>query len=257
MGGKSQLTGVFAGLAMLAVLFYLTGPLGSLPVAALGAVLIASAIGLIDVTSLRDFFGLSRTEFALSILTTVGVVLVGALAGILVAVTLALLRLLAVTSVPHDAILGRARGIKGFHDLADYPEAETVPGLLLYRFDAALLFYNADYFKSRVLKAVEESTTPVRWFVLDASPANFIDITAVYKIDEISEALRSRGIVFAIARPKRLLRRKLELGGLLERIGQERMFVTLKSAVRAYETEVAKEIPPGVDRGPAAGDIPA
>lgn len=242
MGGKSQLTGVFAGLAMLAVLLYLTGPLGFLPVAALGAVLIASAIGLIDVAALRDFFALSRTEFVLSILTTVSVVLVGALPGILVAVILALLRLLALSSVPYDAILGRAPGIKGFHDLADYPEAETVPGLLLYRFDAALLFYNADYFKSRALKAVEESVTPVRWFVLDASPVNFIDITAVYKIDEISEELGSRGIVFAIARPRRLMRRKLELGGLLERIGQERMFVTLKSAVRAYELEVAQDI---------------
>ncbi len=257
MGGKSQLTGVFAGLAMLGVLLYLTGPLGYLPVAALGAVLIASAAGLVDLAALRDFYGLSRTEFGLSILTTLGVVLVGALPGILVAVTLAILRLLALASRPTDAVLGRVPGVKGFHNTADFPGAETLPGLLLYRFDGALLFFNADYFKSRALQTVADSPTPVRWFVLDAASVNYLDITAVYKIDELSEALDERGILFAIARPKRLMRNKLELGGLLERIGRERMYLTLKSAVRAYERELGGPAQWRPETGPIPADARA
>lgn len=237
MGGKSQLTGVVAGVAMLGVLLYLTEPLAFLPVAALGAVLVTSAFGLFDLTALRSFYSLSRAEFALSIITTIGVVIEGALPGILVAVTLAIIRLLAISSRPHDAVLGRAPGVKGFHDVRDYPDARTVPGLLVYRFDAAVVFFNADYFKSRVLQVIAEARAPVKWLVLDAGSINYLDITAVHKLQEIREELEKRGIVLAIARPKRLMRTKLELGGLFEEIGRDRIFVTVKSAVRAFHRE--------------------
>jgi MFS superfamily sulfate permease-like transporter len=252
MGGKSQLTGVVAGIAMLGVLLYLTEPLAFLPVAALGAVLVTSAIGLFDLAALRSFYSLSRAEFALSIITTVGVVIEGALPGILVAVTLAIIRLLAISSRPHDAILGRAPGVKGFHDVSDYPEARTIPGLLVYRFDAGVVFFNADYFKSRVLKVIADSPTPVKWFLLDAGGINYIDITAVHKIHEVREELAKRGIVLAIARPKRLMRTKLELGGLFEQIGRDRIFVTVKSAVRAYHRERKSE---KAARGTANGAV--
>jgi high affinity sulfate transporter 1 len=235
VGGKSQLTGVFAGLVMLLVLLFLTGPLSILPVAALGAVLIVSAMGLIDLRALRSFYGVSRGEFGLAVITTLGVVTVGSLPGILVAVGLAILRLLAMTSRPHDAVLGRVAGLKGFHNMDDYPAAQGLPGLLLYRFDMSVVFFNADYFKSRVMEAIAQSSTPVKWFVLDARPINHADITAVYKIDEVRAELQARGIVFAIAGPKRMLLNKLDLGGVLERLGRERVFFTVKSAVRAFE----------------------
>ena len=241
MGGRSQLTGVVAGMAMLAVLLYLTAPLALLPVAALGAVLVTAGIGLFDLAALRSFYALSRGEFGVSVATTVGVITLGALPGILVAVVLAIVRLLALVSRPHDAILGRETGVKGFHDVRDYPQARTVPGLLIYRFDAGLVFFNADYFKSRVLRVIAESPTPVRWFLLDAGAINFIDITAVQKLEELHQELASRGIVMCIARPKRLMRGTLELGGLVEEIGRDRIFVTVKSAVRAYRLEKAAQ----------------
>lgn len=171
------------------------------------------------------------------------------------AVILAIVRLLALVSRPHDAILGKEPGVKGFHDVRDYPQARTVPGLLVYRFDAGLVFFNADYFKSRVLMVIAESPTPVRWFVLDAGGINFIDIAAVQKLQGLRGELASRGIVFCIARPKRLMRGTLELGGLVEEIGRDRIFVTVKTALGAYQLE--RKIQRAAERAGAKDVTPA
>ena len=112
-----------------------------------------------------------------------------------------------------------------------------IPGLILYRFDSALIFFNADHFKSRALQMIAESPTPVSWFVLDASSINIIDITAIHTIHDLRVELESRGIVLGIARPKRLMRSKLKLGGLKEDIGRDHIFVTVGSAVKAYNRD--------------------
>jgi len=237
MGGKSQMVGVVAGGVMLLILFFLTEPLAYVPNTALAAVIIVSAVGLFDFATLRDLYAMSRVELGFSVGTTLGVLVLGVLPGVLLAVALALLLVLMLTSRPTDAVLGRVSGMKGFHDRKDYPEAKTIPGLLLYRFNANLVFYNADYFKTRVLAAIAESQTPVEWVVLDASPVNVADSTAVRKVGELREALAARGIVFAVASRKHTTGRLFESSWLdaQRELTEQYNYPTLKSAVNAFK----------------------
>jgi len=209
MGGKTQLVGIVAAGTMLLILFFLTAPLAHVPQTGLAAVIMVSAAGLFDFAALRELFTISRRELALSLTTTLGVLILGALPGVFLAVALTFAWLLYVGSRPHDAILGRTKGLgtRGFHSIEDYPEATTYPGLLIYRFDYDLLFFNVDYFKQRLLKAVADSKTPVEWVLMDASPVNVVDVTAVHKIDELREELAARGIVLATAHIKRSVER--------------------------------------------------
>lgn len=142
MGGKSQMVGRAAGGVMLLSLFFLTEPLAYVPNAALAAVIIVAAVGLFDVSTLRELSAMSRVELGFSVGTTLGVLVLGVLPGVLLAVvlSLSLSLFLMLTSRPTDAILGRVPGLSGYHDLKDYPEAETLPGLLLYRFNTDLVF---------------------------------------------------------------------------------------------------------------------
>ena len=168
VGGKSQVTGLVAAVLLVLTLLFFTGPLASLPIAVLAAILISSAIGLFDVPGLVALRRTSRPEFRLAILTLLGVITVGVLPGVVVAITIALVQLLAKASHPHDAVLGRIAGADGYHNLLRRPEAEPVPGMVIFRWDAPLVFFNADRFKSRVRSAVAESRGPVRYVVIHA-----------------------------------------------------------------------------------------
>jgi len=236
MGGKSQLVGIVAGGAMLLILFFLTEPLAYVPIAALAAVIIVSAAGLFDFSTLREIGSISRYELAFSVGTTLGVLILGVLPGVMLAVVLSLVMLLAIESKPTDAVLGRVPDMKGFHSRRDYPEAETTPGLLVYRFNANLVFFNVDHFKERVMAAITASPTPVEWVVIDASPINVVDVTAVKQFDEMKGQLAARGIVLAVARRKRTLERFFEAKWGKRRIQlvQDDNFDTLKAAVRAF-----------------------
>jgi MFS superfamily sulfate permease-like transporter len=168
MGGRSQLSGLVAALALAAVLLFLTGPLQYFPIAALGAVLIVAAIGLVDIFSLRHLWHVSRSEFAVSIVTMVGVVAVDVLSGILLAVGVALLLLLKRTSRPADVTLGRVAGLSGFYAIAEEPNATVHPGLVLYRFESAIVFFNVTYFKRCVLEIVAACNHP-KWLIVDGA----------------------------------------------------------------------------------------
>lgn len=256
MGGKTQLVGIVAGIAMLLILLLLTSPLAYVPTAALAAVILVSAFGLFDLPDLRSLFEMSHREFLISVTTTVGVLVLGVLPGVLLAVALSLAWLLSVASRPSDAVLGRVPGQKGFHDVCHYPEAKTIPGLLLYRFESNLVFFNADYFKSRVHAAVAAQRTPVEWVVIDASSINVIDVTGLRKADELRQELAAEGVSLYYARVKRHLERFFNKEFVLQRREAARhyRFQTLKPAIRAFlKYQQAKGKP--VD--PLAGDDPA
>jgi high affinity sulfate transporter 1 len=244
MGGKTQLVGIVAAGSMLLILFFLTEPLGYVPTAALAAVIMVSAVGLFDYKELRSLYEISRRELLLSVGTTLGVLILGVLPGVLLAVALSLFWLLTVVSRPHDAVLGQAKGIKGFHNIEDFPEATTIPGLILYRFDANLVFFNADYFRDRVRAIIAAAETPVEWVVVDASSINVIDITALQKVDELREELSAQGVVFATARVKHSLSRffNYEWGVKHRELYSKYRFHTVKSAVRAFNNRVEEEV---------------
>ncbi len=241
IGGKTQLVGIVAGITMLLVLFFLTAPLALVPTAALAAVIVISAIGLFDLTGLKQLSRMSRREALISILTTTGVLVLGVLDGVVVAVGLSLVWILALALRPGDAVLGRVRGLKGFHSKSDYPQAVTEPGLLIYRFNANIVFYNIDYFRERLLEQMRRSTEPLRWVVVDLSPVSIIDSTALNRFEDLRDELQLRdGITLAVARARQQLAKHFDPSFIAERMaaGQTLFFPTLRAAVKAYKREM-------------------
>jgi high affinity sulfate transporter 1 len=236
MGGKTQVVGLVAGAAMLLIVIFVTAPLAYVPNTALAAVILVSAVGLFDLGGLRDLYRTSNREFLMSVGTTVGVLVLGVLPGVLLAVALSLIWLLYVGSKPNDAVLGRVAGRKGFHSVTDYPNAKTIPGLLLYRFDANIVFFNADHFKARVRAAIAAQQTPVEWVVIDASPVNVIDVTGLGKLDELRAELEQQGVSLYFARGKRHLAKYFNAEFARERrkAATGMTFETLKPAVNAF-----------------------
>ena len=243
MGGMSQLSGIVAAVTMLLVLFFLTAPLAYVPHAALAAIIILSGWGLLDLQALRELYTTKRLELGVSLVAVLGVLALGVLPGVGLAVGLSLAWLLYVESAPPDAALGRVPGLPGYHSLQETPEAKSVPGILIYQFSANIVFYNADRFKSRILGAVAASDTPVEWVVVDAGPVNYVDFTAIQTIDELRAELQVRGIKLVIANRKRHLLSYFERHWVQQREGRlaGSYFPTIKIAVKAFEEAKRKQ----------------
>ncbi len=239
MGGKSQVTGLVAAAVMALVLLHFTEPLSFVPTCALGAVLIGTALALFDIAALTRLLHVSRSEFAVAVITMLGVIVVGVLKGVLIAVGIALLLLLIRASRPPDAVLGRVPGLKGFHDVATHQAAETLPGLVLYRFSAALVFFNAPYFKKRVL-AIVNSRSDIKWFIVDGSPVNALDSTGAEVLETLATELAARGVWLGIANFRSETRAMLERTGVLALIGADFIFPTLRSAFKAFHATHAR-----------------
>ena len=233
-GARTQLTGVVGALAVAALLLAAPELLHDLPASALAAVVIASAIGLFEIADLRRIHRIERWEAWLSIACAAGVVLFGAIPGIGLAILLALVEFLWAAWRPHSAVLGRSPGVKGYHDIARHPEAQQVPGLLLFRWDAPLFFANAEWFHERVLAAVAAAPAPPRWVVVAAEPVTRVDVTAADMLVELDEALHGAGIELSFAEVKGPVKDKLKRFGLFTRIGEGFFFPTVGAAVAAY-----------------------
>ncbi|WP_347914440.1 SulP family inorganic anion transporter [Pseudomonas aeruginosa] len=233
VGGKTQLVGVVAALVIAATLLLLNKPLGWVPMPALGAVLLLAGWGLIDVQALKGFWKLSRFEFSLCLLTTIGVLSVGVLPGIFVAVSIAVLRLLYYTYRPSDAVLGWMHGIDGQVELAKYPQATTLPGLVIYRFDAPLLFFNADYFKQRVLAVVDGSERP-NAVLLNAEAMTNLDISGLATLHEVQQILKAQGVHLSLARVTGQTLDLLQRSSMLGEIKPPLVFSSVRSGVSAY-----------------------
>ncbi|OVZ70687.1 sodium-independent anion transporter [Pseudomonas aeruginosa] len=233
VGGKTQLVGVVAALVIAATLLLLNKPLGWVPMPALGAVLLLAGWGLIDVQALKGFWKLSRFEFSLCLLTPVGVLSVGVLPGIFVAVSIAVLRLLYYTYRPSDAVLGWMHGIDGQVELAKYPQATTLPGLVIYRFDAPLLFFNADYFKQRVLAVVDGSERP-NAVLLNAEAMTNLDISGLATLHEVQQILKAQGVHLSLARVTGQTLDLLQRSSMLGEIKPPLVFSSVRSGVSAY-----------------------
>ena len=164
----------------------------------------------------------------------VGVAVLGVIPGIGLAIAIAIAEFLWDGWRPHSAILGRAYGVKGYHDITRYPDARRIPGLVLFRWDAPLFFANAEFFKERVLDAVAKSPTPVRWLVVAAEPVTSIDVTAGDTIAELDKILYAQGMEFCFAELKDPVKDKLKRFELLTQFGESYFFPTLGAAVSSY-----------------------
>ncbi len=243
-GGRTQVTGLVAAATIATVLLFLTEPLRYVPIAALGAVLVFAAFSLFDVRSLRDIWKIDRREVGLSVITTLGVVAVGAIDAILFAVALALVRFIRLTARPRDEALGKLEGLPGFHSIERHPDAKTFSGLALYRFNGPITFFNAPYFRQRAL-AVAAAGPELRWFVIDAIPISYIDVTGLYALRDLQETLEERGITLILAGRRTEFLNWLRETGLYRPEYEERIFPTLRQALRAYRRETRPtEAPP-------------
>jgi MFS superfamily sulfate permease-like transporter len=231
-GARTQLTGVVGAIAVALLLVMAPNLLKNLPNSALAAVVIASAIGLIEVTDLRRIFRIQRWEFWLSIVCTIGVAVLGAIPGIGLAIAFAVIEFLWDGWRPYSAVLGRAEGVKGYHDITRYPDARLIPGLVLFRWDAPLFFANAELFHDRVLDAVASSPTPVRR--LAAEPVTSVDVTSADMLAELDETLHAADIEMCVAEMKDPVKDKLKRFGLFARLGEKAFFPTMGAAVSSY-----------------------
>ncbi len=233
-GSKTQLTGVVGAVAIALLLIFAPDLLEYLPSTALAAVVIASAIGLIEIADLRRIYRIQRWEFWLSMACFAGVAVLGAIPGIALAIVIAVIEFLWDGWRPHFAVLGRVDGVRGYHDVTRYPQAQRIPGLVLFRWDAPLFFANAELFRDRVLDAVANSPTPVRWMVVTAEPVTSVDVTAADVLSELDDTLRAAGILLCFAEMKDPVKDKLKRFGLFSHFGEQTFHATIGEAVHAY-----------------------
>jgi high affinity sulfate transporter 1 len=238
-GARTQLTGVVGALAVGLLLLTAPNLLQNLPAAALAAVVIASAIGLFEITDLVRIFHIQRWEFWLSIVCFLGVAVFGAIPGIGLALAIAIIAFLWNGWRPYSAVLGRPDGVEGYHDITRYPDARQIPGLVLFRWDAPLFFANAELFKKRALDVVARSPSPVRWLVVAAEPVTSVDVTAADALAELDEALQGAGTELCFAELKDPVKDKLKRFGVFSLIGEKHFFPTIETAVRGYAQDHA------------------
>ena len=245
-GGRTQVTGLVAATTIAAVLLFLTEPLQYVPVAALGAVLVFAAFSLFDVATLREIWKYDRVEVGLSLITTLGVVAVGAINGILIAVVLALARFIRQAARPRDEVLGRVEGLPGFHSIERHgAAAKTFPGLVLFRFNGPLTFFNADYFKQRALAAADAGGKDVSWFVIDAIPISDIDVNGLYALRDLNMEFEARGTKLILAGRRTEFLIWLREIGLYQTELDNRLFPTVTQALKAYRRQtIQAESPP-------------
>jgi sulfate permease, SulP family len=236
LGSKTQLFSLVAMGMVISVLLWLRPVLALFPKAALGAIVIFAAVKLIEIPEFIRLYRFRRSEFFLAIITTFGVLFTDILVGVAIAVGLSVVELLSRLAHPHDAVQGTVPNLPGLHDINDWEGATTIPGLVIYRYDAPLCFANAEDFKDRALRSIDLEITPVEWFVLNTEAIVEIDITAMDMLEELYDELAARGITFAMARVKQDLYAQLKRSQLFKKITKERIYLTLHTMILGFES---------------------
>jgi len=232
-GARTQLTSVVGAIAIALLLVFAPTLLRFLPQAALAGVVIAAAIGLVEISDLRRIYRIQRWEFWLSMTCFAGVAVLGAIPGIALAILIAVIEFLWDGWRPHSAVLGRVDGMRGYHDISRYPQARLIPGLVMLRWDAPLFFANAELFRARALQAVASAPTPVRWLVVAAEPVTSVDVTAADVLCDFDDALHAADIELHFAEMKDPVKDKLRRFGLFPRF-EHSFFATVGAAVDSY-----------------------
>jgi high affinity sulfate transporter 1 len=259
-GSRSQVTGVVGAVVITLVLVLFPSLMQYVPQPTLGAIVIAAALSLADIRGTRRLWQQQRVECVLSIVALLGVALLGVLPGILIAVALSILNVFRRVWWPHQAELGRVEGIDGLHDTASHPDAELLPGLVVYRFDAPLIFANSRIFGDEI-RAIAENRPGLKWIVIAAEPVTDVDTTASDMLQELDVWLNERGISLIFAELKDPVREKIERYELTRTINPDHFFPTIDAAVERYmhETDSTWKVPKsgGVSAEPDSTGEPA
>jgi high affinity sulfate transporter 1 len=246
-GAKTQLTGLIAAALVVAMLLFVPGLVQAMPQPVLAAVVIAASISLLDVAELRRLFRVRKTEFALAVACALGVMFIGVLEGIVVAVALSVVYIFKRAWSPYSTVLGKVADLPGWHDARRYPDAEQVPGLLIVRWSAPLFFANANQFRDRIRELVKTTIPAPRWVLVAAEPITDIDTTAGAMLADLDLELNAAGIHFAFAELQSAVRDTIVRYGLLTTIDEGHLFGSVKEAVEAFGREAGADgafIPP-------------
>jgi high affinity sulfate transporter 1 len=233
-GGRTRVTGLITAVTVAVVLLFFTGPIQYVPVAALGAVLGKAAFSLLDLRALKTFYRLDRRELALSLFATLGVATLGVIKSILLVVILALLRFVTLVSRPKVETLGFVPGTPGLHSIDRHPNAVTLSGLLVLRFNAPIVFFNAPFFRRSVMQSIMAAEPDLKWVVVDMIPITMIDLTGLDVLREVIELLSARGVTLITAGRQTEWRHWAERRQL--RYGWY-SFPTLRAAIKAYKAD--------------------
>ena len=236
-GGRTQVAQLVAAAGLLLFLLFLTDLIAWLPKVALGAILIVTAVGMLEVASLRALYKIDRREFGIAMAVTVAILIAGVVTGIIAGLLISLFAVLVEISRPRDAVLRRLVSDGKFHDCLDDDVAELVPGVIVYRLYAPLIFANARYVVGRIRQLVDAAGPELEWFILDAQAITDMDVTAAQRFAELHRELTAQGIEIKIADTPRPFREELAKVGLSDTLGSQQFFVSVKKAVEAFERQ--------------------
>jgi SulP family sulfate permease len=239
VGGRSRWAGLSTLAAALVLVVALRPVLARFPDGALAAVVVYAGLRLVDVAEFVRIARYRRTELVIALATALGVLVLGVLEGVLVAVSLSLVDVFRRVARPHDAVEGLVPDVAGMHDVDDYDDAAPVPGLLVYRYDAPLFFANAENFLARVRDSV--AAYDPEWVLLNAETIGEVDLTGADALETLRAELAAKGVVLALARLKQDPRNALQPSGVLDRIGEEHIFPTLPTALEAFRAATGRE----------------
>ena len=241
VGGRSQVAGLVSAATLIAALVFLHSALRILPIPALAAILATAAIGLIDVRELRKIWQISRMEFVFALISMWGAISFGVLNGVVVAIVATLIYLLRKTMYPRDALVGRIPGRDGFYDMRRFPDAAGIEGVAICLIQGSVLFYNADYVRTRLRDIAQNLPANTRCLVLDGSAIVHLDSTGALALDAVHSALRERGIVFGVAELNAEAKALLERAGVAENIGAENFFDDKEYAIRTFRLQKERD----------------
>ena len=234
-GGRTQVMGLTAAVVVGIFLLFLMPLIEPLPKAALGVIVVVAALGLFNVRSVWRLRRVRPAEVGLALSAFIGVLVLGVVGGIVIAIGLSVGVFLYRAARPHDSVLGKNDDLDGYHDIERLDDAQTRPGLIVYRFDAALFFVNAEYMRQRAL-ALVDAADDVEWIILNAEAWTYLDATAIDMLEQLHAELADRGVTVAVARLKGHQRDIFEETGLTTRIGPDQFFATVRRAVDAFDS---------------------
>jgi anti-anti-sigma factor len=232
-GARTPLALVFASLAIGICLLFLTGLLRNLPMVVLAAIVLVAVRGLIDLSALRHLWRVSRFEFSIAMVALVGVLLLGILKGVLLAVVVSLLMLLAVAARPHVAFLGRIPGTRRYSDVERHPDNEVIPGVLIFRVESAILYFNAEHVSNVVLERIS-ATQGLRLVVCDLSNSPYVDVAGATMLAALHKEMTQRGIRLRIVEAHARVRDLLRAKGLEEQVGYFGRHMSVDQAISEF-----------------------
>jgi SulP family sulfate permease len=242
-GAKTPLALVFASATIALCLLFLTGLLRNLPNVVLAAIVLVAVKGLIDVPALRRLWRVNRFEFSIAMIAFVGVLLLGILKGVMLAAVASLLLLIGRVARPHVAFLGRIPGMRRYSDLERNPDNEVIPGVLIFRVESGLFYFNVEHVRQVVLQKLRDATVPVQLVVCDLSTSPYVDVAGAQMLAELHTDLAAAGIQFQLVEARAAVRDILRAEGLEERLGQINRRMSVDDVIETSRNQTEPRAP--------------